>query len=146
MVVHLGVGEVTLLLAAGDQQLQLRLAILGHALGAGRKRLAVLLRDQLGGGPGIEGGGRGGLRLAAGALPFLGAAAAAGLCALSAAGAAPGALRGLSAAGACAAAAFLATTVFTGFFSGVGCFLLVAVGFGFRVMVKLVQPRINYGV
>ena len=58
-----------------------------------------------------------------------------------------GALRALSAAAAaCAATAFLTTAALAGFFSGGECFLLVAVGFGLRVMVKLVQPSYLMGV
>jgi hypothetical protein len=38
----------------------------------------------------------------------------------------------------------LATATLAGFFSGRGCFLLVAVGFGLLVMVKLVQPSYKW--
>src|ERR1700685_1909959 len=75
--------------------------------------------------------------------------AAVGLCALTGAdalflGAGAAALRSFSGTG----AAFLATstlamTALAGFFSGCGRFLLVAVGFGLLVMVKLVRPRIK---
>ena len=44
------------------------------------------------------------------------------------------------------ASATLAMTALAGFFSACGRFLLVAVGFGLLVMVKLVQPRIKIGV
>ena len=123
MVVHLGIGQVALFLAAGDQQLQLRLAILGHARGTGREGLLVLLRQQLRGGLGIEGRGRRAVRLAGADAALLGAGAG-GATGAAALRSFSGNRRGAAPCGRCprfrcVGAGFLGgTTALAGFFSG----------------------------